>query len=368
MTAPRKTDTGYIRGFDGLRAILTVMVLAQHLGSVSWITNVDLGSVSWFTNAQLLHYYQTYLSGGVALTVFFVISGFLITRILIGQKKRKGISLKKFYIRRFMRLSPPLVIFFLLVFVLMLTHSIKDSYAGLLFSMFYLYNYIPHNFFVTELSHTWSLALEEQYYLLWPIVLSTLAFRKVLLFIGVLVALSLLSAAIYPYLYIPYNDKEYLLRQTFNMSRWFIPAALPVMIGSLSALLHDRSDTSQRRWLKSGLILLPALLFYALPGFGKWSGPGILFSQSIGIALFLIWIIENQYARFVNALEFAPMAYVGRMSYSIYIFQGIFLRTGPGGPMWFHDFPINVLLTAGLAMLSYHFVEQPVLKLRDRFT
>src|SRR4051812_24906788 len=100
----------YIKGYDGLRAISIIMVLITHLG---WLDSISADAT---VNVRI----QMLFSGGTGVTIFFVLSGFLITRILLQEKLSTGsISFKNFYIRRFLRLLPPLILFFSVMLVLM---------------------------------------------------------------------------------------------------------------------------------------------------------------------------------------------------------------------------------------------------------
>ncbi len=154
-------DTKYIKGLNGIRAISLFMVLTTHLGIF------DNVSGEFFQN-RLFNLF----SGYAGVNIFFTLSGFLITRLLYTEKITfNGISLKNFYIRRFLRLLPPLLLFYIAIAVLMLAHAIPSTYKGFLISFFYLYNFVFHQYYTQELGHTWSLAVEEQFYILWPFVI-----------------------------------------------------------------------------------------------------------------------------------------------------------------------------------------------------
>lgn len=88
---------------------------------------------------------------------------------------------------------------------------------------------------------------------------------------------------------------------------------------------------------------------------------------SIGVSLFILWIYYNQNSNITYSLEFLPLKYLGKISYGVYIFQGLFLRTGPGGDLLIQQFPYNIILTIIVAVLSYHLVELKVLKLKKYF-
>jgi len=345
----------YIKGFDTLRAISVILVLVTHLGAFHYLPENN------FVRLRV----WSLLSGTTGVMVFFTLSGFLITRILLIELQRfQNLDFLKFYARRFLRLLPPLLIFYGAVLVLMKTGQITNSNAGFLFSFFYLYNFVPKQYYTGELGHTWSLALEEQYYLLWPFVIQFVRRQQNL--VVLLITFLLLSlVAVYAF---PHWD----LTHNFKSMRWFIPAAAPIIIGSLFAILvhnKEREDLVMLRnsnWLLAGAVILflaplysPDLRLNFLP-------------QSTGVALLFVWILYNQESTLVKILDNKPLSYIGKISYGLYVYQGLFLKTGPGPDpsqnIWIQSWPQNIMLTFVVAILSYHLLEQPVLKLKKRFT
>jgi peptidoglycan/LPS O-acetylase OafA/YrhL len=100
--------------------------------------------------------------------------------------------------------------------------------------------------------------------------------------------------------------------------------------------------------------------------YSYWFELTVLF-QSIGVSILLIYIYYNQDKKIVDILNNKYLSYIGKISYGIYVYQGLFLRTGPGGKLWIQQLPQNLILTFLVAILSYHFLERPVLKLKKRF-
>jgi peptidoglycan/LPS O-acetylase OafA/YrhL len=93
---------------------------------------------------------------------------------------------------------------------------------------------------------------------------------------------------------------------------------------------------------------------------------GFIF-QAFGVGILLCWIYFNQEAGLTKVLEFTPLAYIGKISYGIYVYQGLFLTTGPTGLLPIQQFPVNILLVMLVSVASYHLVEKPLLKLKSRF-
>ena len=165
------------KGFDGLRAISILLVINSHLGF--W------GNFPPAIANRAIPVF----AGNAGVNLFFVISGFLITSILLKEKSNFGfISIKKFMIRRALRLIPSFMLFIMVIGVLMSLGLIQSSIIAWLLSAAYLYNFVPFGpLYSSELVHTWSLAIEEQYYLIWPWVIAKINIKTLIRFtIGIL--------------------------------------------------------------------------------------------------------------------------------------------------------------------------------------
>lgn len=310
-------------------------------------------------------------SGLTGVQVFFSLSGFLITGILLKERTASGtIHLRNFYIRRFIRLLPPLVIFYAAIGTLMFFHQIVTTSVGFTMAITYIYNFVPKKFYTGELGHMWSLAVEEQFYLFWPLVLLFIpSTKKVLGIIAAIVLACIAAIHILPIIPINTNGSSTLLGDVFLVNRWFIPAAAPIMIGSAFAIMvHSYNDKLAAGVTNNKLIPALALVLYACPLYL----PAILLPYNAivvatGVSLFLLWIYYNQQSKVCDVLERQPLSYIGKISYGIYVYQGFFLRTGPSEGLSIQQFPINIILTIIIAILSYEFFEKKVLKLKNRF-
>ena len=349
----------HIKGFDGLRAISIVMVLFTHSGIDEKIQQID-----FFKNNYNL------ISGTTGVNIFFVLSGFLITQLLLQEKKSFGnINFKLFFARRFLRLTPPFLVLLLVVFCLMFCNQIPANYIAVALSFFYLYNFVEHVNYVGELGHTWSLAVEEQFYLLWPFILAmSLKFKN--LFFGLLGFLLFCFGVKYAYLHAnALSLSHFYIVQHYYIDRWFIPAAFPIVVGAVSSLLlFNYREKLERTFHAKNWIVLLVLGLYCIqvliPGISL-EFVAILVPISIGILL--LWIYFNQENIFVSILNVYPLAFIGKISYGIYIFQGLYLRTGPGGALGIQQYPLNLFLVFVTALASYFLLEKPVLKLKTAF-
>lgn len=334
----------FIKGFDTLRALSITMVVTAHSLPNTWLQE---------------HRIWHLISGDTGVLVFFVISGFLITSLLLREKEQFGsINFKKFFARRFLRLLPPLVFFYIAILALMSTGLIQETYIGLGISVFYLYNFVPNKFYTAELGHTWSLALEEQFYFSWPFMIRFFENRKSLLMLGIstIVASILFLLFIYPIEFMSH----------FKAHRWFIPAIAPIMIGSLLAI----GRAGIERTFKSPILQFVCFaICYSTPLF--FPEKLLIISpifQSFGIGFLLLLIISNQETKGVKWLNNPATSYLGRISYGIYVYQGLFLRTGPGSENWFQQFPQNLIFTLVTAILSFELLEKYFLKKKKQYS
>ncbi len=353
-------NSGYIRGFDGLRAISVLLVLLAH-GSTLYdhLPEHDLYRVRLYA----------LFSGETGVLVFFAISGFLITHLLLKEKERTGtINVGHFLIRRFLRLMPVLLVFLMVVVVLSQAGIIAVNSMALMAAGLYFFNFLPHTYNVVELTHTWSLGVEEQFYLLWPMGLKYLrnvTFTKIawmlLIFCGI-VLVTMHQWTIYG------SPQQQQFMQDYRPMRWFIPAIAPVVAGALASLLWNNKHARFMRWTngKDGWVLFAVLFFSPVYLPDPIFRLHYLF-QGIAVAVLLSKLMEQQDALLTSVLEFSPLRFIGRISYGIYIWQGLFLRTGPGSEMLFQQFPFNILLTLVVAILSFYLLEKPLQKWRARY-
>src|SRR5580700_5987398 len=160
----RKTNMGpggRLPSLDGLRALSIGMVVIGHCSGTLRTINSGAATILVYIGA-----------GRLGVSIFFVISGFLITTLLVREHlSTHTISLKDFYIRRAFRIFPGFYAYWLVAFVLALLGYIHLSRSDLISAAIYIWNYVPRNVDTWFLGHTWSLSVEEQFYLLWPFIL-----------------------------------------------------------------------------------------------------------------------------------------------------------------------------------------------------
>lgn len=352
-----------IAGFDGIRALAVICVVLQHLGV--WGHAADAG----FVTQRVL----PLLSGTTAVQAFFILSGFLITILLIKEKRTTGkISIAAFMLRRSLRIFPLYLLVCILATLALVFLNGQMPGRALAYAFLYVYNFVPGADYVPLLGHTWSLAVEEHFYLIWPFVFA-FGFvhrrRGLLLGLCAFVLGSLLLHAV-------------LIRQAFAadyaIARWSFLAGYNIALGCIGALLVTGSvgkAEGARMFAGSGAFLVGVLL-YANTLYidsGSWFVQNVLcgYIRAVGILLMILWIYLNQASTLVRVLELRPLRYLGTISYGIYMWQGFFLSTGPkrlAGEMWPPSPAAGLALLAIVAPLSYRYVEQPFLDWKKRYT
>jgi peptidoglycan/LPS O-acetylase OafA/YrhL len=336
-----------IPSLDGIRAVSIALVLVSHFGRDAELQDpLDLGLLG--------------------VRIFFVISGYLITGLLLKEMQEDGrVNLLRFYFRRTMRIFPAFYFYLgcmLLVSVL--------GWGGLSFrqalpALTYTSNYFPAPQMLIR--HTWSLATEEQFYLIWPAVLAVFKPRH-----GVLALLSLLIIA-------PLSS-HFLSREFGHAVPAFFNSAIG--IGCLLALTHKSLHHTQlyRRWINSqlGLLLPMVLLISGLPALHIGGLRDSLFSliQNLAIALSLDWTVVHCDRSVGRLLNLPTVVYIGVLSYSLYLWQQPFSSLyGEGSNLTLYlsghwrllANPVARVAALSLCtLLSYYLVERPMLRLRVR--
>ncbi|MDO5632447.1 MAG: acyltransferase [Paracoccus sp. (in: a-proteobacteria)] len=300
-------ETRHFASLDGLRFICIAAVLWHHSDVMR---TVDMALAK---------------RGFTGVDFFFVISGYLITTLLLRERANKGaVSLRGFYWRRFLRIVP---IYFLAVTAVSAYYILvkgQTQYLEILpFYYLFLSNYLTEH--IPTLSITWSLSVEEQYYVVWPLLLILTPWRWVPALLVALIALNIAGAvgALAPFGIHAFELGPLWLRiGTFGYSA--------ILMGSLAAvLLHSTRGFNLiapllgRRWMP--LVLFPAiiLLLQFLPdNLVGW--PNLLLHVTMTAALISIVMREDNILR--PALTLAPVARVGQVSYGIYIYHLIALH------------------------------------------
>ncbi|HXI90480.1 MAG TPA: acyltransferase [Bryobacteraceae bacterium] len=289
--------------------------------------------------------------GKLGVDIFFGLSGFLITALLLEEHERTGsIDLLAFYRRRAFRILPPALVFLAVVGLSGLYKSGWELASTLLFFR----NYLPVQYGTYATAHLWSLAVEEHFYLLWPglLVLAGAPFMRRSIGHGALaIALWRLAATSYHWASLAGVGPGQ--RTDFQLDS--------LLWGCAVAFLYTDSATKSklilRPWLWAAMaaaVLTPNFIDGASPLLivASVATPLLIPFLLAGAALQPQWILS----RF---LELAALQWIGRLSYSLYLWQEIFSVDG----LKSQSLPLNLALTLAAACASYYLIERPMIQL-----
>jgi peptidoglycan/LPS O-acetylase OafA/YrhL len=338
-----------IPSLDGLRAISILMVIACHLSMSISTSDQKAG--------KLLSYFEAL--GPLGVRVFFVISGFLITSLLITEMRTGRIHLGKFYLRRTLRIFPPYYCLIAAIALLSSMGFVQLQGGDVRAALTYTSNYHEGSWY---LGHTWSLSVEEQFYLLWPALLWLLGSRKGLFAAGMMLALCpLLRILLLTNVPSAAGGIGYRFETVADSV-----AAGCILAGTRGWLnmnkYYQKLQSSRIMILLPFSILLISLL--AITRFSLWVQFVGLTLVNVGVALCIDWSIKNLKTRVGRVLNSKIFIYLGGMSYSIYLWQQLFL--GPEKYMPFSNPIIGLMMVMIASAGSYFLIERPALWIRRR--
>lgn len=353
LTIPTEFQTSYLKSLDGLRGVAIIIVILSHCSKVTGWNPIDAVD---------------------GVEIFFVISGFLITTLLIKEKiKNDVISLKRFYLRRFIRIFPVAYLFVFVLFLLNLYFKLGISVTSFLTSLFYLKNLPIPNGEEWYSGHFWSLSVEEQFYLIFPFLLSfsinkyTSFIVLFILFITILGYLAEHRVGVF------YTNKIIHVVTFVLNSVLFGRGTVSILIGSLSSILVYKKIIIINKLPNS--YFLTAVLFVAgvfirdersviyVPTLSK-------FLFSIIIAFLILINLQEKENFFSFILNTRILKQIGILSYSLYIWQQLFTYNQPWKnvyPPYSNSIYLNIPLLFVVAMMSYNLYEKRFLLLKNKF-
>jgi peptidoglycan/LPS O-acetylase OafA/YrhL len=354
---PAAVLQSHLPSLDGMRAISILLVIVSHA-----IFAFERGSGYFFSFGQL------------GVSIFFVISGLLITWLMIRERDATGaFSLRNFYIRRFLRILPVFWLLILTVSVLKITHVISIEWLDILRALTFTHNYPlsmhrPDNY-AFWLTHTWSLSLEEQFYLVWPSLFAILRPRHAARLAAIL-ALSGSLLRILNYYLIPsfrglvgtaFHTRidilmagcasAFLLESpAWNARIRKIPVWPTLAVTSFFLLVADPFFTNHFEFHSRA----NAIARLIIPTFEAWA-----------IALTLLVMVAGKPGAARRVLNWRVSSHIGKLSYSMYIWQQLFLA--PGSVTRLVSLLWRLLAIYLVSFCSFNFFERPFIKLRSRF-
>lgn len=314
-----------IPSLDGVRAIAISLVVFGHWAEVRFQSDVA-GSFA-----------------SLGRRIFFVLSGYLITTLLMREHSRSStIALRKFYVRRAYRILPAAILFMLPVFVIFWRDLRWYHMAA---AALYLVNFdFSHPWF---LGHLWSLSVQEQFYFLWPAVIKKWQRHRLKIVLAVVAFAPLFRIACH-------------LLQLHGRADETFPAVADILaIGCLLAFYDKRIPRIRLPW--AILMLLPLALVPVYVGMLRFHMTFLLLFflwplMHFSIAGLMMHVVQRPYW----LLNCRPVVWLGKISYSLYLWQQVFVFGDRGKPWYF------VLFAVAMATASYYLIEMPMLRVREQ--
>ena len=348
MAQSARAEPARIASLDGLRAVSILLVLAAHA-----------------TTQAMRHGFAArgaWLMGDLGCTgvdVFFGISGFVITALLLREwQATEAIDLRAFYVRRAFRILPALW-----VFLLAITLVWQVAHGDLARALLFVTNFSPTG--TWRLDHTWSLSVEEQFYLAWPLTMAVLGPRRALRAAwAVVAALPVARVAVHAGWVAPRGAVWPVLHLRFDT----------ILLGCIVAILRVKAPEHRLlRVLSQPAVAVASIAFLTIGSPVLWARLGEYYDLTVGasggafaVASIVVYAIEHARSLVGRVLNSAPLVHVGTISYSLYLWQQPFFAPELQG--FLARWPVALVAAFILAEASYRLVEVPMLRLRVRLT
>ena len=351
---------GPVPALDGYRGLAVLLVLVVHTQEITASRNATgIALVDGFIRA-----------GFLGVDLFFVLSGFLITALLSNELDRtRHVAYGRFYARRGLRLLPALYCFLLahLAFALASGMDLDQEFTSLFAALFYVSNWqvvLAPDSSVHHFSHLWSLAVEEQFYLVWPfVIVGFLGSRQSARTVARILVPVIVGVALWRvWLFGSHPWFEIIERTDTRVDQ--------LLIGALLALLWTRRRIPSRglvpaAWAAS-TVLLVMLFTSDADDRALFAGGMTVFALAAGVVV--LALVEGEWSG-GRLFELRPIRAVGRVSYGVYLWHmPVFFVCARADAL-----PVGLrvvlalVVTAAVVMFSWYFVEQPALRLKERF-
>lgn len=367
-------DKIYFENLDALRFLCFLSVFFFHSFHTEY---------SYISESPIYHFIKKDIfgNGNLGVNFFFVLSGFLITYLLIQEKQLNGqINLLKFWMRRILRIWP--LFYFAVFFGFVIFPLLKSAFGqtpnetasiGYYLTFLNNFDFIQHGLpDASILGVLWSVAIEEQFYFVWPIILHLLPIQKYWIAFGGIIFASLLFRAL--------ND-SYLMHEFHTLSCIGDMATGAMGAWLISTNNKFKSYITKLTSIKIGVIYLLFIVIFLFRGELLFANYYIRIFERVLIACVIILIIlEQSYAK--NSLfklsNFKTISKLGIITYGLYClhFIGILITTTIMGKLEFNthlwqivlvDTSLALTITIVISKLSYTYCEQPFLRLKEKF-
>lgn len=349
FSIPTFLNKAYLPSLDGWRAVAITLVILGHL---KFMFNLD---------ALYYKFAETLIYAELGVKIFFVLSGFLITSILLKEYiNYKKINITLFFLKRFFRIIPVLYLYLFVVFILSYYYQLNLVLSDFLMPSLFLTNFwfFPGTWLT---SHSWTLSVEEQFYLIWPLLFRYL--NKKIWLLGLLLLFIPALRILWHIKYIPFNE-------TLGP---FLTHADAIFSGCmLSFYCFKKCFNNISKVLFRAYFYLPVITILLAVQFltnRNFLNPilipfGSLITNTCICYLILTSVISsNNYLH--KILNLKALRDLGVISYSLYIWQQLFIIP-KGNPLPSFEVPINLILLLIVSIISYKYFESFFLSLRKQ--
>ena len=356
--------TTYLPGLNGLRAIAALSVVFSHI--TLELQNFNLNSFLFGVTENGTPKGLDLANYGV--TIFFALSGFLITFLLLKEKQIQEISVKKFYIRRILRIWPLYYLFLIIVLIITISSGMDINLKSLILYLFYLAN-VPFifGFSIPLLAHYWSLGVEEQFYLFWPWFIKKIN-NKLILTISAIVIL-IIGVKLTLHFSCPGSIAERIIHIS-RFHRMLVGALGAVMYFQKSSFFIKITDHKITQALSLSAVLLLLI--------NKFHVASVLDNEIVAVITVCLIVgqinVSNRLLNFDNKV----FDFLGKISYGIYVIHPLviyFLHKSifphfnlQGLAKYLIVYTLAFSLTIFISYLSYQYFEKYFLNLKAKFS
>ncbi|MCB0729142.1 MAG: acyltransferase, partial [Ignavibacteriae bacterium] len=337
-------------------AFAVLFVLIQHwLTDRTWLLSVPFGMIG--------------------VTLFFVLSGFLISKILLQSKMNAELNntgvmhiLKQFYIRRTLRIFPVYYVTLIILFIFNI-ENIREIFGWFVFYASNIYFYLIHDW-AGVLSHLWTLAVEEQFYIIWPVLMLFTPRKHLLKVIMIMILIGPVSRSVMFY----FSDKS---EMTTDLISILMPTCLDCFgLGALLAYMRIYSDKNFNfKNIYAYIFLLFNILILIISGFFE-ENIYKMFIYRFSVSVISLYLISEAGIGFTGSLkkifENRLLLYIGKISYGIYLFHAFIpplykYFNLPHFTNIYVQFIIQATILTLISSISWIIIEKPVISLKKKF-
>ena len=357
----------YIDGLNGIRAIAAIGVVIAHV--TTHLSNFNLNP--YILGVSEDGSPENYILGGQGVSMFFALSGFLITYLLLLEKEeRNKINIRYFYIRRILRIWPLYYFFIIICAIAIYLSGEKFNTTTWLLYIFYAPN-IPFilNACIPVLAHYWSLGVEEQFYLFWPWIVTKVKRKLEWYILGYIVIIMILKIA--ARFCLPGHDQSYLYK-FISVTRFQC-----MLIGALGATWYLKGNAMFLRICNNKIAQLLAWGIIGAIAINKFHVASVTDSELISAITVIIIIGQAMKANRLINLQTRVPDFLGKISYGIYVYHPLviwgysylFANIGLAGfTKYVFIYGIVILTTVLVAYCSYTYFEKWFLKLKLNYS